>query len=160
MHRECLYKTLKTFSTKHIVTRGPWRVKKKTCKTSNTTYSYSRSFLKFITLLSSWTWLSQSKFSEMHRHSTGLVTHTVSSVTEKCVFLCFVDRASLYIRVMKTNLMQYLSSVCFVNQPLHVSGIFVAHHQKVCCIYTRIRTCCAFQLTVCWPSFYKYVRNM
>jgi len=30
-------------------------------------------------------------------------------------FLCFVDRASRYIRIMKTNLMHYLSSVYFVN---------------------------------------------
>jgi len=27
--------------------------------------------------------------------------------------------------------MHYLSSVYFVNQPLHVSGIFVAHHQDI-----------------------------
>jgi len=40
---------------------------------------------------------------------------------------------------MKTNLMlNYLSSVYFVNQPLHVSGIFVAHHQEVYCIYATI----------------------
>jgi len=32
------------------------------------------------------------------------------------------------VRVMKTNLMHYLSSVYFVNQPLHVLGIFVAYH--------------------------------
>ena len=44
--------------------------------------------------------------------------------------LCSVDRASRYIRVMKTNSMHYLSSVYFVSQPLHVSGIFVAHHQE------------------------------
>jgi len=36
---------------------------------------------------------------------------------------------------MKTNLMHYLSSVYFVNQPLQVSSIFVAHHQEVYCIY-------------------------
>jgi hypothetical protein len=36
---------------------------------------------------------------------------------------------------MKTNLMHYLSSVYFVSQPLHVSGIFVAHHQDVHCVY-------------------------
>ena len=66
--------------------------------------------------------------------------------------LCFVDRASRYIRVMKTNTMHYLSSVYFVSQPLHVSGIFVAHHQEVYCIYTTIGTCCAFQLTVCCPN--------
>jgi hypothetical protein len=48
---------------------------------------------------------------------------------------------------MKTNLMRYLSSVYFVNQTLHVSGIFVAHHQEVHCIYTT-GTCCTFQPTV------------
>ena len=71
--------------------------------------------------------------------------------------------------------MNYISSVYFVNRPAHVSGIFVAHHQEVhciyttfgtCCvcvcvcvyiyiyiyIYTTIGTCCAFQLTVCWPA--------
>jgi len=60
--------------------------------------------------------------------------------------LCFVDSASRYIRVMKTNLIHYLSSVCFVSQPLHVSGVFVAHHQEVYCIYiyTAIGTCCVF----------------
>jgi len=47
--------------------------------------------------------------------------------------------------VMKTNLMHYLSSVYFVNQPLHILGIFVAHHQAVYCINTTSGTCCAFQ---------------
>jgi len=56
------------------------------------------------------------------------------------------------VRVIKTNLMFYLSSVYFVSQPLHVSGIFVAHHQEVYSIYTTIGTCCALQLTVCWPA--------
>jgi len=49
--------------------------------------------------------------------------------------------------------MHYFSSVYFVNRPLHVSGIFVANHQEVYCIYTTIGTCCAFQLTVCWPGW-------
>jgi len=38
--------------------------------------------------------------------------------------------------------MHYLFSDNFVNQPLHVSGIFVAHHQEVYCIYRTIGTCC------------------
>jgi hypothetical protein len=59
----------------------------------------------------------------------------------------------VFVCVIKTNLMQYLSSVYFVNQPLHVSGISVAHHQEVYCIYTTIGTCCSFQLTVCWPGW-------
>jgi len=52
---------------------------------------------------------------------------------------------------MKTNLMHCSSSVYFVIHPLHVSGMFVAHHEEVYCIYT-IGTCCAFYLTVCWPN--------
>ena len=47
------------------------------------------------------------------------------------------------IRAVKTNLMHYLSSVYFVSHPPHVSGIFVAHHQEVYCIYTTTGTCCA-----------------
>jgi len=43
--------------------------------------------------------------------------------------------------------MQYLSSVYFVSQLLHVSGIFVAHRQEIYCMYTAIGMCCAFQLT-------------
>jgi hypothetical protein len=35
------------------------------------------------------------------------------------------------VRVMKTNLKHYLSSVYFANQPLHISGIFVTHHQCI-----------------------------
>jgi len=36
--------------------------------------------------------------------------------------------------------MDNLSSVYLVNQLLHVSGIFVAHHQEDYCIYTKIGT--------------------
>jgi len=48
--------------------------------------------------------------------------------------------------------MHYVSSVYFVSQPLHVSSISVAHHQEIYCIHTTIGMCCAFQLTVCWPT--------
>ena len=37
---------------------------------------------------------------------------------------------------MKTNLVYYLTSVYFFDQPLHASGIFVAHHQEVFYIYS------------------------
>jgi hypothetical protein len=47
--------------------------------------------------------------------------------------LCFVDRASWYIRIKKTNLTQYLSSLNFINKPLHVSGLF-------CCPSSRGNT--------------------
>jgi hypothetical protein len=36
--------------------------------------------------------------------------------------------------------MHYLFSVYFVNKPRHVSGIFIAHHQEVYCIYTTAGT--------------------
>ena len=53
-------------------------------------------------------------------------------------------------RVMKTSLMHYISSVYFVSQSLHVSGISVAHHQEVYYIYVYITGMfCAVQLTVC-----------
>jgi hypothetical protein len=32
----------------------------------------------------------------------------------------------------------YLPSVHFIHQPLHVSGIFVAHHQEVNCIQKQL----------------------
>jgi len=35
------------------------------------------------------------------------------------------------VHIIKTNLMHCLSSVYFVNQPLQVSGLFVAHHQDI-----------------------------
>jgi hypothetical protein len=31
----------------------------------------------------------------------------------------------------ETNQMHYVSLIYFINQPLHVSGIFIAHHQEV-----------------------------
>jgi len=36
--------------------------------------------------------------------------------------------------------MHYLSAVYFAYQPLNVSGIFVAHHREVYCIYTTFGT--------------------
>jgi len=39
--------------------------------------------------------------------------------------------------VIRTKFMHYLFSVYFVSQPLHVLGIFVAHHQEVYCIYIQ-----------------------
>jgi hypothetical protein len=77
----------------------------------------------------------------------------ITGFTSACkLFLFWAKLIFSIIRVIKTNLMYYLFSVYFVNHPLHVSGIFVAHHQEVYCIYTTIATCCAFQLTVCWPA--------
>ena len=59
-----------------------------------------------------------------------MTSDTCSYLFLQSFFLCFVDCAAWYICVIKTNLMHYLSSVYFVSQPLHVLGIFVAHHQE------------------------------
>jgi hypothetical protein len=37
---------------------------------------------------------------------------------------------------MKTNWMHYLCSIYF-NQPLHVPGIYIAHHQEVFTVYVQ-----------------------
>jgi len=48
-----------------------------------------------------------------------------------------------YIRINKTNLMHCLSSAYFVYQPLHVSGVFIAHHQEVNSTHTTTGTYCS-----------------
>ena len=48
----------------------------------------------------------------------------------------YIFRNEQYFFVKKTNLMHYLALFYFVN--LHISGIFVAHHQEVYCIYVCI----------------------
>ena len=55
---------------------------------------------------------------------------------------------------MKTTLMHNLSAVYFINQPLHISGIFVAHHQDVYYIYTIIGTYCGFSVDCLLSKFH------
>jgi hypothetical protein len=45
---------------------------------------------------------------------------------------------------METDYIQYLSSIYFINQPLHVSGMFNAHHQEVFTVYVQqlVRVTC------------------
>jgi len=54
---------------------------------------------------------------------------------------------------MKTNLMYCLSSVHLVSQPLHVSGIFVIHHQEVNCIYAGLFEMIVGGLTTCHTQY-------
>jgi len=56
--------------------------------------------------------------------------------TKRICILYFVHRATRYNRVMKTKLMHNLSLIYFVNQPLHVSGMFVVSHHEVYYTYT------------------------
>jgi hypothetical protein len=46
---------------------------------------------------------------------------------------------------MKTNQMHYLSLIYFVNQRLHVSGMYIAHHQEVFTVYVQqlVRVICS-----------------
>jgi hypothetical protein len=38
---------------------------------------------------------------------------------------------------MKTNLIHYLFLIYFINQSLHVLGMFIAHHQEVFTVYVQ-----------------------
>jgi hypothetical protein len=38
---------------------------------------------------------------------------------------------------MKTNLTHYVSLNNFFKKPLHVSGVFIAHHQEVFAVYVQ-----------------------
>jgi hypothetical protein len=58
----------------------------------------------------------------MHMEGNQNIPLTVQSNTNICV--------------METNLMHHLSLIYFVNQPLHVPGIF-AHHQEVFTAYVQ-----------------------
>ena len=84
--------------------------------------------------------------------------HSIT-IQQETISLCLVDRASPYKRVKKTDSMHYLSSVYFVSQPLHVSGIFVARHQELYCIYTTIATFGIYTVYLLMMSC-KYARNM
>ena len=71
-----------------------------------------------------------------------------------CWFLCNTQTwHAIDTWVIKANLLHYLSSVYFVIQTLHVSGIFVAHLQEVHSIYTTIGTCCATRTNCCVHSW-------
>ena len=57
--------------------------------------------------------------------------------------------------------MHFMFSVYFVNQPLRVSGIFVAQHQEVYCVYTTRTNCCIYTVhCVCntYQLLYIYIQ--
>jgi len=49
--------------------------------------------------------------------------------------------------------MQNVSSVYFFKQPLHVSGVSIAHHQEVHYMAKTISTYCSFYMAVCCPGW-------
>ena len=96
--------------------------------------------------------LTRSRHKLDHSHPSNTMAGNKWSCT-------FTSPIRLYGRVLKTKSMHYLSSVYLVNQPLHVSRIFVVHHQEVYCIYTTIGKCCTHTVYLLMKS-YKYARNM
>ena len=56
--------------------------------------------------------------------------------------------------------MHCLSSVYFVYQPLHVSGVFIAHQQEVHRIYTTTSTNYCIYTVYLLIMGYKYARNI
>jgi hypothetical protein len=52
-------------------------------------------------------------------------------------YFMFCGPCILIFFAMKTNYMHYLSSIYFVNQPLHVSGMVIALHQEVFTVYIQ-----------------------
>ena len=54
------------------------------------------------------------------------------------VSACCGSQITYRFRVIKNKVDALFSSVYFVNQLIHVSGIFVAHRQEVYCIYIYI----------------------
>jgi hypothetical protein len=59
----------------------------------------------------------------------------VCSCDMVCVYVLLTVHLDIF--VIKTNLMHYLFSIYFVKQPLHVSGVFIAHHQEVFIVYVQ-----------------------
>ena len=64
---------------------------------------------------------------ETLKYIINLLICNSSYHTTRIILLSFVTQ--LILCVIKTNLMHSLSSVYFVIQPLHVSGIFVTHQE-------------------------------
>jgi hypothetical protein len=68
----------------------------------------------------------------------GCAVDWISVVCSKYLIrlLCFVDRESRYMRVMKPTWCTLYHQFFSVTIPLHVSGLLVVHHQEVT-TYTR-----------------------
>jgi hypothetical protein len=64
--------------------------------------------------------------------------------------LMFCWPCILIFLLMQTNLMHYLSLIYFVTQPLHGSGLFIAHHQEVYTVYIYIAVGTCYKLTGRW----------
>jgi len=51
-------------------------------------------------------------------------------------------------------------AVYFVKQPLHVSGLYIEHHQEVHRMYTTNGTNCCIRTVYLLMMGYRYARNM
>jgi hypothetical protein len=72
-------------------------------------------------------------FNTLYRASFIILCYDqqIHTIISQIITLLQLTTKTQNICVIKTNFMHYLSSVYYVNQPLHVSAIFVAHHQEV-----------------------------
>ena len=95
-------------------------------------------------------------------HQTGGMTAGKSVRIKKFTetILWFVDCASRYICVMKTNLMYYLSLVYFVNQPLHVLGMSIPTQPTHSQLKSTTRTNCCIYTAYLLMTGYRYAQNM
>jgi uncharacterized membrane protein YecN with MAPEG domain len=76
---------------------------------------------------------SKSQFGMLKR-SIKIYKFVISTIPS---FFMFCWLCILIIFVMKTNLMHCLSLIYFITQPLHVSGIFTAHHRELFIVYVQ-----------------------
>jgi hypothetical protein len=65
----------------------------------------------------------------------------VKHVQEMWFYWTIKKKACILFFVMKTNKMHYLFLIYFVNQPLHVLGMFIAHHKEVFTVYVQQLVC-------------------
>jgi hypothetical protein len=99
--------------------------------------------LRPVTCTRGWPWTvfySIFLIKETHEQQTGQLyvnIHKKPATKKICIFFMFCWPCILIIFVMETNLMHYLSLIYFINQPLHVSGIFIAHRQEVFTVYVQ-----------------------
>jgi len=84
-----------------------------------------------------------------------------SFTTMRITFATVKESHLFHSRVMKTKLIHYLSSVHFVSEPQHVSGMFEAHHQEVYCpLKSPTRPNCCICTVYLLMMGYEHARNM
>jgi hypothetical protein len=80
----------------------------------------------------------QLRVSAIEGHFLVNITRSVfRNYQNKILFFFVLLIVHLHILWNENNQMHYLLLIYFVNQPLHVSGMFIAHHQEVYTVYAE-----------------------